>query len=724
MNENDIINIRDLYNGENPNFSFVSDIVCNIADDSNYIIQGIPLGFCKEPEEQHFWKKNIVNRYTYLFPYLVLNKWSFMYPSSKELKEWIESYMNEEEDGKSMGEKVYEQMNDFKKDSTIYEKIPYIMPEIGFIIDSYLWEKHQELPFFIRKKEFQITETIYDKYCQLFKKNFGAYIIDYTNINLLLDYCEIIDRVGGRRVCYMSLVAQLSTKKSDIDLSVMLKSIPQEKYDLELYKKVVCFYCINIDIYKDSPDISIRFCDGSETFLFWRNNLNRYAYLLLYLIVRVWFAFDKTQQFVEVKKWLSVITQESNTVQFLESEMQDFKNEMTGADQAFLDSFGNIGLLIECYMWNKYEEVPSLIIPRFISHYRDSLLTTVKYCLLNSIKQNRSGFHHQFDKCLKYAFILDSKQYAYGGGRTVLLDILSKLTDNNQSDSLEKILPVYPYYGDEFGLILLNFLKEHKIVYNLTNETISSYEHKFTFDSWWSEIKKRLGTDGKPYNAELCEMTPSHKCIIKYLNTYHYSIWNKCKDKSLQIILEPMKIRDFASVTSICEKVFDEIGEICRNEKKKIFDDIKPLTIKARAEGVDLFIKDIEKQVVAENKEKNKLTKNVHNRLYKLLMETCNNNLPDFPFETEFDDEYAQKIVILWRYMKFFEKIFPELPKEVQKSFDSSVWNKINADIIGWCKSFYENKEFINSSSNVETDTSDDDDWSDYDDLKGSERVG
>lgn len=526
MNEDNIINIRNLYNGENPNFSFVSDIVCNIADDSNYIIQGIPLGFCEEPEEQHFWKKNIVNRYTYLFPYLVLNKWSFMFPSSMGLKTWIDSYLTERIRGKSIGEEVYEQMNDFKKDSTIYEKIPYIMPEIGFIIDSYLWEKHQELPFFIQKKEFQITETIF-------------------------------------------------------------------------------------------------------------------------------------------------------------------------------------------------------------SQYRDSLLTTVKYCLLNSIKQNRSGFHHQFDKCLKYAFILDSKQYAYGGGRTVFLDILSKLTDNNQSDSLEKILPVYPYYGDDFGLILLNFLKEHKIVYTLSDKTISSYEHKFTYDSWWSEIETRLGEDGKPYNAELCKKTPSHERIIGYLNSRHLIFWNSCHQIILRLVDEIKNTSSTTKQNDLKKKINDRMKILCNEEKLLIVSKITQHFIKnARHEAYNLYINET-KDIANLRRKDIPLTEDVLNSIIETLSAIYDDSeIPMFSEKTDVDYlTFASKVSSIWVEHNVFspdemnnvDRASENYQSIIKEAFTNCVWQKVCEEIYDWCNRYYNQgvTYSYNYSSCGYYSNWNYNDWSDYDDMRG-----
>ena len=72
MTEVNIKDIRTSYGVDRPNDSFINDIVCNICDDNIFEVQGISLDFCETPKERYFWKRNILNKYAYLFPYLVI----------------------------------------------------------------------------------------------------------------------------------------------------------------------------------------------------------------------------------------------------------------------------------------------------------------------------------------------------------------------------------------------------------------------------------------------------------------------------------------------------------------------------------------------------------------------------------------------------------------------------------------------------------------------------
>lgn len=498
--EEEIKNIRSRYSGEHPNDSFVNDIVCNIADDGNYGVQGIPFGFCEKSEEQCFWKKNIVKRYTYLFPYLILNQWLSIMPSSKELVEWIDSYLNENiigEKGKNIGDKVYEEMKNFIDDIDIFNEIPNIMPEIGFIIDSYLWDKYAEIPSLLHS--------------------------------------------------------------------------------------------------------------------------------------------------------------------------QNLPDPFIGKYQTFL---------------------------------------------LNSLKANRWNYQNEIEKYLQFCYVLDSKTK---NKKTALEEMLA-MTCDKKFDKLEDILPIYPYYGDDFGLALLDFCKKNKSLYELSCEIISKYEFHFEFESWMAEIETRIKETGRPYNIELSKNTNAHKKIVEYLHSRYITFWKKCNRITLNIVDEVKISSSTTKQNDLKEKISDKMKELCNEEKSFIMLEISNLIQEARQEAISLFISETKESAITEGKQV-LLTELVSSSIYETLKATyIDSDTPEFTNDSGTDYlTYATKISEIWIEHNIFS---PDEMKNVDRSSNDyleaikdiiadDVWEIICDEIYKCCDEFYD-RGVIHESNSYNYYSSDD----------------
>lgn len=470
MTEVNIKDIRTSYGVDRPNDSFINDIVCNICDDNIFEVQGISLDFCETPKERYFWKRNILNKYAYLFPYLVINKWQINDPTNEEIAKWIECFLEEkviDEKGKTFGDKLYEEIIIFKNDTSILKEIPNIIPEVGFIIDCYLWIYYKETPFFVGfvKENMPEAEIPYDKYYTFFGNSLEPcnFCFINDNINKLLDYCKLTDLVVGKQDCYKSLISHLSIMEgTDIGLLQTLKYISHDRCDFFTFREIIGYYCLYCSTLNEYSSPSISFCHKNDEINFWNNNKDRYYFLLIYCVVKEW--SKESQQSEELRYWCDLFTNSENAVR-LESEIDLLKKEISNHSQDIPSSIiYNIGFIIDSYWWRKEMAKPILIkqVKRLENTTTISETLYDNYCELFIQATNQIdtvSLISYLDKMLDYCIAVDLLYSRSRCFRNLLFmlcntstnedipDILKKITSNNGNIYNYKILyKLFDYY--------------------------------------------------------------------------------------------------------------------------------------------------------------------------------------------------------------------------------------------------------------------------------------
>lgn len=236
------------------------------------------VSFCHNSNEINFWVKN-KDRYNFLFIYCIAREWFYENQQSKDLGYWCDLFVNGENTA------ILENEIDLlkKEISNHYQEIPpSIIYNIGFIIDSYWWEKELIEPFLIKAlcESSLLTEDIYNHYCKYFEtyikhnsNDFLIYVLDS-----LLDYCRSTDQIVNNNYCFKLLLEKLSnniTMKGRI-LEILARTISCTKciYDFESLKKIYEYYC-NLESCKALSSKDIDAVNSIKECLF-ESRLNEY----------------------------------------------------------------------------------------------------------------------------------------------------------------------------------------------------------------------------------------------------------------------------------------------------------------------------------------------------------------------------------------------------------------------------------------------------------------
>lgn len=676
--------------------------IMNSINHNRFEYGSVKFLFCDNKEEQDFWVHNI-GTYIHLYVFSILTEWSHQYDSiTEERRRNFLSFFKEA---------ILSEIYSFVSQINITPR--RIHSAIGIIIDSYLWEEKMEAPYLstISSMPQMLTNDTYQCYCHLFENFINTKSVVFLDENVcnLLHFCSETDLVVDKRDCFLLLLKRFSGINTNNDgLSKILQSLSVGRCSFNSYKEIICFYFTNYNNYKDHSFIS--FCNKPNEIYFWREYLSSYSFAFLYFILQEW--LHENSNSIELNHWLGIITN-GEAANKMEEEMKSFKtiivNKCQSNSQAIVD---NIGFMIEEYFWIKKNEVPSLLNSiAFSSH------TVDKYqkLLLDSVKNKRENFFSRIENYLLFCYILDSNATFK---RNSLLEVL-ELTSDNESEKLDTILELFPYYGDDFGLSLLQFCNDNQKLYKLSKQTILKYKFHLFVDSWRFEISKRLGENGRPYSVELCEKTASHKKIVAYLNHRHPIFWNKC-DQMSRSVIEKIRYENLdLKRTPVEDRVSSRAEELSRKEKKLIFQKIEANPKEALKEAIWAFLMET-KQLAESNGKKINLTEDVSKVLYNFLIEKYTNfDTPEFPYETEAAfDKYGDKVARVWirRYLigddevSTRDQISSDKFTSIEKTFNEFVWDRIIGDIFEWCKKIYSY-----NVPNSYTPSFDDDNSSDYD---------
>jgi hypothetical protein len=667
--------------------------------------------FCDNKEEKGFWVQNI-GRFVHLYIFSTLTEWSHQYDlvTEERRKNFLSFYK----------EAILSEMSNFISQIDIIPKS--IHSVIGVIIDAYFWEENMDTPYLsiITRMPQKFSHDIYQQYRSVLETYLTAKGVDYLDANIckIINYLNATDVIIGKAECFLLLLRRMSGFDNNTSISTILKLISHNRCSFDTFRKIICFYIENYNIYKEDSYFS--FCNSSKEFEFWKKNSSNYSFALLYFVLQEWRCNDETS--IELN-WRGLFSNDSHTIQ-MEQEMKSLKTMIVDKSNSLPKAIvENIGFMIEDYCWKKYNEVPSLIT---IVVFSSSFVEKYQRLLLCDVKDNLQNFINKIDCFLQFCLILDSNATYV---RSNLLELL-ELTCNNESEKLENILELYPYYGDDFGLTLLQFCQQNHSVYKLSKQAISKYKYHLFVDSWMSVIHKRLEENGKPYSIELCERTSSYMRIIEYLESRHFIFWDKCERSTTQVINDirkesPRKMRD-----PVRDNVQAKTKEISIKEKEIIYNNIKSFLSNTLKEGIHLFINETKEQEEGKGK-KIELTEDVFKVVYKNLVDNyANKPLPDFSFDTTssfywYADRVA-RVWVFWRaglsdYINSSASIRDEQRESIKEKFDTFVWGAIKSDVLAWCRSYYR----VEDSSCASTDSMlYDNSYYDDNDLKGSERVG
>lgn len=695
--------------------SLFSPIINNIKHD-RYEDGHVKFLFCDSEEEQLYWKRQI-GKYLHLYVFSLLKEWGENNNSSIIRKRCMSFWK-------------------FYKDSIQSENYNFLLEigsvpisihtRIGFLMDSHLWIDNLYAPYLsvlTNKSMHLFTNDLYLKYSLLFEKYLKTISADFVDskIKNLIDFCNSTDIIICKGKCFSLIVNKLGGEEHGGVVNA-LKSISYNRCSLETFKTIICYYFQNYTIYREKSYIS--FCNESKAWCFWKENAVSYSSALLYFILKCW-AHDNNA--LELNHWLGILSGEEHVTE-LETEMKKLKEKINSHYNDIPKTIvEEIGFMIEEYFWERYHEIPSLLKSIvFSSDYADKyqmlLLDDVKY----KLKNNLQVLIDKIDSYLQFCLILDSNATFK---RTNFLRVL-ELTCDSESENIENILELYPYYGDDFGLSLLGFCQQNRLKYKLSKQAISRYKHHLFVDSWMSAIQERLEKNEKPYNIELCERTYWHMRIIEYIESRHDIFWSKCECSATQVINNVWKEDPWDKREPVRNNIIFKTKELAQKEKEIIYNNIKPFLLRTLKEGINFFIYET-KELEEEKGKKTELTEKVHKVIYKILVEKyANKPLPSFSFDTtRIFYYYADKVARVWvswegPFSDVIKRSIGDAEREsIKETFDSDAWSTIKNDVLTWCRSYY--SEGVYSCSSTDSMADDNSDYNfDDDDLKGSERVG
>lgn len=709
ISEDTLKSIRSNYGEEKPNESFLKDVLCNIVDDNNFLLGDSFLPYCDDEQIQSFWKNNLEKYdYIHLFPYLVLKLWQNQNPESELLEKWIESYENE------FYSHLAKEIEPFISCIASIGVLPSLyVVNVGFIIDSFEWRKIKALPYFTQfaHNKDLFSDALYDKYVLLFCNSLETWSQDISSSDILkmLDYSKTTDIIVHKKACLTAIAERLSEKESSkADLTTMLMSIPHNRCDFDTYKKMMVFYSENYDLYKDQSCFS--FCSNSDEETFWKDKASIYSYVLLYLILQEW--KEESGMLEDQKYWLDQLSSGENSV-LLEKEMRSLKSKFVDEYNLFPKSIvEKIGFVIEAYLWKKYFETPSLIQS---VEFSDLYVAKYQKLLLDNAKNNPQICIDKINSYLHFCLVLDTNA---SFSRSNLLEFLA-ITSGCKPTKIGKILESYPYYGDDFGLALLHFCEQNQSIYQLSKQAIAKYKFHLYVDSWMSVIKERLGESGKPYNENLCMKTSSYECIVHYMASRFTLFDIECAQVVDQVLNEVKNLDPAGKREPVRNGVKTRTEELCKRERKIIYNNIKTLLADSLKEGILLFISEIKKEEV--KGKKIKLTDEVSQVIYEYLVDKyANKPLPLFPFEPSTNCYgYADRVARVWvsyyrlaaDEIKEQYQVSGEQAESIKESYYKYVHNVLLADLVSWCRSYFDpdsSSDTSGSSSSYSISSSDD----------------
>lgn len=707
MDERQLLIIEEFLSDWQSEDSVLSPIINNIKH-SRFEDGHVKFLFCNNEEEQLFWKQHI-GKYLHLYVFSLLKEWG--------------------DNNSNTVEKRCLSFWQYYKDSIKCEYYNFLLEicsvpisihtKIGVLMDSHLWRENLETPYLsvlTSKLKYLFTDDIYLKYSLLLEEFLKTKSIDYVDLKMqnLIDFCNSTDIIISKEKCLSSIVNKFGSNNGG-GVITMLKSMPHNRCSLESFKTIVSFCFQNYTTYRGNSYIP--FCYESDACCFWKENAFSYSTALLYFSLKFWTRDNNNA--LELNYWLGMLSSGGYVVT-LETEMKNLKDKIVSfyndIPQTIVEE---IGYMIEEYFWGKYNDIPSLI--QFVV-FPCEFVEKYKKMLLDKVNNNLKDYQEKLESYLQFCLVLDSNATFK---KSTFLEIL-ELTCDNESEKIANILELYPYYGDDFGLSLLQFCIDNQELYKLSNKTISKYTFHLFVDSWMYEISKRLGENGRPYNVELCEKTVSHKKIVDFLNHRHPILWNECNQKSKEIVnkIRGEKLTDKRSPVE--ERVKDMTKELTNREDRLLSGCLKPLIKEALKEGVQNFI--IETESLAKNKGKKiPLLEDVSNTIYDyLIRQYLNFDVSEFPGDTGvLSGLYGDKVARIWirRYMIGDDEVSWESSLSSEKiagakiAFDYYIWNNIYDHVIAWCEQNYGKKE--PEEVYYSSDNYDDNDQDDYGIYRG-----
>lgn len=453
--------------------------------------------------------------------------------------------------------------------------------------------------------------------------------------------------------------------------------------------------------------VEFAFCETSEECEFWKKDIEKYLYLYVYSLLTEW---SDNASLIIKKRLNSFIEVHKDKIL---CDITDFVSRLNTVP---LSIHTKIGFIADSYLWKEKLEIPYLtaLVNAFPSLLNsDSLPSSFIDGYKNLLLNNMWNYQNEIEKYLQFCYVLDSRTK---NKKTALEEMLA-MTCDKKFDKLENFLPVYPYYGDDFGLALLDFCKKNKSLYKLTSEIIAKYEFQLGVESWLTEIREKLGKDGKPYSVELCKRTSSHKHIVTFLNDCHNPFWDDCNNMAMSVVEKVVKGQNEESSkrSFVRNSLYDGIKKIGGEAKRLMFNKVNSLIVNAKEESVLLFIDEIEKEAMEKGKNIKMTTKVLTEIHSKLISEYVSNNVPEPSLDFDGGFPYAKKVAETWvtwwaENVRNANEISKEQYDDIKNVWNTSVWEIIQNDINGWCESFYGDANIDSSSSYVETLTYDEDD--------------
>lgn len=445
---------------------------------------------------------------------------------------------------------------------------------------------------------------------------------------------------------------------------------------------------VDDSIKEDDFEIKLFLIKKKEEQLFWSENINSFIHLYTFSLLTEWsndfgsIANERKEDFI------------SHYEDDIRHEIGVFREKIDFIPQNIVN---NIGFIAEEYLWDNYNEIPTLL-KTFV--FSGPFVEKYQKMLLKNIKTN---FQNNLDCYLKFCLLLDTNASFV---RTNLLELL-KLTGDNDSNNLEKILESYPYYGDDFGLTLLKFCEDNSSFYKLSQSTLSKYKNKLHIDSWTKIIKNELEEKKYPYSTELCEKTDAYREIIKYLDSRHPIFFDKWNEMMNQVIDDFKK--EYPSPNKLTEikiknVIQDKTIELCKIEKTVIYNNLKSILPNVITDAIQLFLENT-KDVYENNGHKIPMTDNVKKSIYKYLFDYyfVNKHIPEYSIETDvIFDKFAGIVAKawflhwVWGSIEYMTSLVENEAKKIKNEFDNVVWFHIRNYVIDWCRNYYNTG--INSS--------------------------
>ena len=214
------------------NFYYINS---DIYNDNNII------DFCTTSEERAFWTDCIEGgRYAHLLTFSILEQW-------QPMSHWIDDLKN--------NHKLEKEMRDFlahmAKDAN---SIPFsIIIRIGFIIDSFLWKKHKEIPRLFKLEQSEFPLNLADDYKKVLldeiKENDKIFFND--DQEKVLRYCLTLDLKSLNNNVFRDIL-KLTSRNESNDLSILLINYPYYGDDFGL--TLLAFCKENKNIYRLSSE--------------------------------------------------------------------------------------------------------------------------------------------------------------------------------------------------------------------------------------------------------------------------------------------------------------------------------------------------------------------------------------------------------------------------------------------------------------------------------------